>query len=203
MFILYLSCLIFGGILLGASFIMGDSHGSHELDAHAGGHDLSGGDPDLSHDVDHSGDIDHQGDAADAAKFLSFRNIIFFMAFFGLTGTVLELMSANFLITLAASVGIGAMSWVTGHKFYKYLLTSQSGESLQLGTLKGRTGKVLLGLSGKEKGKISVCAGGNTIELKAKISDASKKNQFKFGDRVLIIEVKDNMAYIVETDYLN
>ena len=213
MFILYLACLIFGGALLAFSLIAGG--GEHDTDsAHALGHDSDiGHDHDFltGTDVDHSIEVtgDHSIEAAghdtheagDAVKFFSFRNLIYFTAFFGLTGTVLTIFEISSLIIFLASVGMGAFSYGIGYKFMKYLKQSESGEVVNIQNIKGKNAKVVMGLSKTDKGKISVTVGDKTIKMLAKASDIAKKDTFGDGEQVLVIEIKNNTAYVVESEF--
>ena len=229
MFTFYIACLIFGGILLTLSLIMGGGDSSvdtdHSLDTHLEtDHDISLG-SDLSHSLDthsngisdslaggHSGDIQFNHSGADllhhsggstpeAVKFISFRYMIYFLAFFGLTGTTLSLLATSSIITFLSSLGLGSFAYYTGYKIMKYLKLTESGEAIDIYNLKGKSGKITLYTSKTQKGKILVQAQNQNIELIAKVSDTSSKEEFKYGENALIIEINNNTAYIVDADY--
>ncbi|MAT38323.1 MAG: hypothetical protein CL946_01825, partial [Ectothiorhodospiraceae bacterium] len=106
----------------------------HDLDMHTDvdhSLDIGDGEVDLSTDVDADTSVDLQSDVGhdihpmhtgtapehvqpqdvgDSIKFFSLRTVIFFTAFFGLTGSVLSWMSIAFLPTLLSAVGMGGFA---------------------------------------------------------------------------------------------
>lgn len=183
MFTFYLACLIFGGILLGFSLIFG---GDNDGDADIDGDEIPESDISL-----HNGEV-----AADAVRFFSFRNIIYFLTFFGLTGLTLNLLDFNFLITLLSAIGMGSFSWLFGFRLMKYLKSSASGETFDISELKGIKGKIALEVNKGKKGKVIVEFRGSNYELTAIISENSDIEKFKFGKNVLVIDVQDGIAII-------
>jgi len=213
----YIACLLFGGILLAVSFIMGgghdastDVHGSLDIHSDTDIHASlsSGGGIDTHADIGHTGEVSshalesqqQDGDSGDAVKFISLRNIIFFIAFFGLTGTALELLSVSGIITLLFSIVMGAFSAVTGYKFMKYLKSSESGEAINIYSLQGRTGKVIMNLSKEKQGKILIDAGNQSIEMRSLLAENTLEDELKYGDKVIIIEVKNNIAIVIKSE---
>lgn len=208
MLILYLVCLIFGGSLLAFSILFGGEHGqdggAHQIDFHHAPeigthadapHSLEAG----YHDLEHA---HHDGshESADAVKFVSFRNFIYFTAFFGLTGSILTWMNTVALLSLPASVLIGFISAFSGYKFLKYLKANESGEAVNIFDLKGKPAKVAMHISKTNKGKVSVQVSGQTVQLVAIASEIAQKDEFFTGEDVLIIEVKNDIVYVIESD---
>lgn len=209
MLIVYLACLIFGGIILGASFLFGGDHDTnidtdHTLDFdHSGELPVDSGGIEIEHspnDINVSLHNDHLS-VSEAATFFSIRNMIFFITFFGLTGTVLSLMSVISMITLICSIGIGASAWLFGYKLMKYLKSSESGEGLSIYSLKGKSAKVIMPIGKNRKGKVQINTGSQSLQLIAKASDISETEEFKKGDEVLIIEVRENYVYVINSDF--
>jgi membrane protein implicated in regulation of membrane protease activity len=221
MFYIYLSALIFGGSFLLMSLLLGDNdadtsdHPALDTDHGYLDHDL-----DIDHDLDpHTDDIHSptkidlasnitediqqlsHTDTSEAVSFISFRNITFFSAFFGLTGLVLDILSIPFLIAFLSSVGMGAFSWFFGYKLMKYLKSSESGGGFDLSDLKGKTALVTLPVSKDNRGKILVRNETSSFELIAKVSEVASQDIFHSGEVVLIIEIANNTAFIVENDY--
>ncbi len=208
MLIFYLACLLFGGILLGVSLLSGggDIDGTDALDSgHADLHSLdTHSDFDLTADasVDHidmshseiSKDIIHP---TDAVKFLSFRNVIYFSTFYGLTGTILTLMAMPFIVTLASALGIGTLSWAAGHKLMSYLKDSESGEALNSSNFIGRSGKVTIPAKKDKIGKIIVKSNNEIHELMVKVSDTSESDSYDRGEEVFIIDYSNGIYFIV------
>ncbi len=207
MFTLYLACLIFGGILLGASLIsFGDTHSdvSDSGDGFDASHDtdLDHG-TDLHHDTEITGTNHHHdievtksGLMKEAAQFFSFRNIVFFTAFFGLTGTVFTVLDINSIITFISSMALGAFSFVFGFGLMKYLRNSESGEEIRLSELIGKTGVVEIGISKSRKGKVIVSSGSYSREFIAMLSEASKCDVIHRNNKIIVIDISDNILVV-------
>ena len=65
---------------------------------------------------------------AAAARFLSLRNLIFFAAFFGLTGTLFTVLAIPDLVVLVSAVVMGLVAGGSMHKLITYLRSSEVGE---------------------------------------------------------------------------
>lgn len=208
MLTLFLVCLIIGGGLLAFSLLSG-THDSSNLD-HTGDFHMDSnfnGEGDI-HTEGHfsleptSAHIElHNFEAAETVKFFSLRNFIYFLTFFGLTGTLLTLLEINSIVTLLSSIGIGVLSYVFGYKLMKYFKTSETGEIVNVYSLIGRTGKVELDIIGANKGKILVNFGGRLIELIAMKSEAVENDSLKSGDEVLITDIQNNIAIVEKVDF--
>ena len=97
MIYVYIGFLTFGGIFIIISLISGDSDADADFDGDVDADfdgdidaDFDGdidGDVDVDSDFDADSDIDGDGETTivEGAKFLSFRNFIYFSAFFGYT----------------------------------------------------------------------------------------------------------------------
>ncbi len=205
MFELYLFCLILGGGLLGFSLFAGgdqstDVHGHLDLHTETG-HSLDiHSDSSLSHiDVQHT-EIS-KNDTADSVKLVSFRNIVYFTAFFGLTGTVLSYLSFIPFITFLSSIAMGGFAGWFGYKLMKYLAESESGQSLDLSELIGKQAIVTININKNGRGKVQTQCKGQSIELSAVIDESTDIEQFKMREKVLITDIKSNTAYIVSADF--
>lgn len=192
MLALYLAALIFGGIFLGFSLFSDAEGDSSDISHHT----------DLSHDTGdiHHVDIPSHGLMAEAAQFFSFRNIIFFLTFFGLTGSMLTWLDINSIVALISSLGMGLFSAGFGYTFMRYIRNSDSGESISIKSLKGRVGKVVLPATKIKRGKVLMNTSSGTIELTALVSEISDDDEMKIGDEVLVIDFSDNVAIITKSD---
>ena len=140
-------------------------------------------------------------DAADAVRFISFRNLTYFLTFFGLSGTVLDLVDVPSWITLGGSVLMGSFAAVFGYQLMKYLRGSESGDLGSIYELKGREAVVLLPAEKGKRTKISVTYGARTITLMAKLADISEAESINKGDKILIIDIgENNTCEIVKSD---
>jgi len=189
MFAIYLAALIFGGLFLGFSFLSDGGDNSGDFD-----HDTS-----LDADTHHI-EIGGTGLLAEAAKFFSFRNIIFFLTFFGLTGTVLTWLDMNSVITLLSSLGMGLFSGGLGYILMKYIRNTESGESLTLSDMKGRIGIVVLTASKTKRGKVLISTPFGTREMTAIVAETYENDELLRGEKVLVIDIADNNAIITKSD---
>lgn len=188
---IYLVCLIFGGFFLAVSIFAGT-----EADA-----DFA-----LTADVDMDLDVDTEipGEGMTSAiQFLSFRNLIFFFAFFGLSGSLLSRMAAPAMVTFAAATGLGVLAATLGHKAMQYLKQTESGASMDLRDLEGLPAKVTVDVSKAQKGKVSVRAKDRIFQILAMVAEEAEGEKFRFGDAVTIIRIEGNTAYIAEADFIS
>ena len=186
---LYLMCLVFGGVLLALSL-------------------FAGGDADVEMDaeleVDASGvDSEAVGEGVGAAaRFLSFRDLVFFAAFFGLSGTLFTLLGVGSAVTLLAALGVGVTAGAVVHHLMAYLRNSESGAPASLSNLEGALGEIVVGVSGPRPGKVSVGAGDRTHQLLATAHEAAEVSEFRTGDKVLIVRIEDGVARVAEATFL-
>lgn len=177
MLTLYLVCLAFGGILVAFTVLAGDGGdvGGYDADAVApsGGHGLQA-----------------------VSEFLSFRTLVFFLAFFGLTGTILTLLGGSAVVALVASLGMGAVAGIGIQKAVLYLVRSESGQGFDIRRLEGSRGRVLLGCSRRTRGKISVDLHDRTMQLLAQVAEEAGEDSFAPGDAVVVVSVRDGVAYV-------
>lgn len=215
MFIVYLACLIFGGILILFSLFTGGH--SNEVDSHSV----------LSQDIDHSLaetnndsltiDTETQLDAhnelhtnaiesghnstlSEIGKIFNFRNILYFVAFFGLSGTIGSLFDFNDILTFLGSIFTGVLAGGFGYSLMKYLNKNESGEGIEIYELSGHFGVASLPISKNRKGKIIIESYGATIELIAILNPLCELEEIPKGEKVVIIEFDDKVAVIDKFD---
>ncbi|HQV31807.1 MAG TPA: DUF1449 family protein [Calditrichia bacterium] len=205
LFNLYLLCLVTGGLLIAVTLFTG---GDDAAEADLGGDVDTDVDFDGDVDVDADMDADFHGDAPDAGhaveglRFLSLRNIIFFVAIFGLTGTLLSLLGTIQLITLPLAIVMGGAAASVQHRLLNYLLGSQVGETTSVDSLVGHKAIVLIDIARGQRGKIRLDSQGQTLQLLADLSDTAGKEHFSVGDEVLIVEVARQIALVAEENYI-
>ncbi len=203
MLTLYLVCLLFGGIFLVVTLLSGtdvdsggmDFHGDWSTDFHG---DLSG---DMHGDLSADASVDGEG-VADAVKFLSFRTIVFFLAFFGLTGVCLSWLDTPALVNFATAVVMGAFSGVLVHRIMRYLKQTEAGSVPNLKTLEGMRAQVSIGISREQRGKIVVNTGEQFLQMLAKVAQEARKDQFAPGEIVTVVRVEDDLALVAEEDFI-
>lgn len=202
MLTVYLACLIFGGSLVAISILGGlDSHG---VDFHA---DMDV-DADADFDIDHgdlSGIDDHGMGGhgmTEVARFLSFRSLVFFAAFFGLTGSALSWIGTPFLVSLLASLGMGGAAAAGIQKTLAYLKRTESGQVMNLRNLEGSKATVIVGLSRGKRGKIRVATTEQFLQLLATVAEESNKSEFMPGDVVTVVRVEKDLVQVSEESFI-
>lgn len=170
--------LVLGGVLLGASLLVGDGHG----------------------DADVHGQFHVSGDSVDAivGTLRSMRFWTFFLAFFGLTGIALktlgivesDLISGLVATAMGATIGYGA-TWA-----FRVLDRRESNSVASEDDLVGKSGRILVAVGPGTLGKIRVQAKGSTVDLLAKSDDES----FGLEDEATIIEMDDMIARIARVE---
>jgi membrane protein implicated in regulation of membrane protease activity len=192
MLTLYLVCLVLGGLLIAVSI-------------------FGGGDADVDVDVAADADVDVEADvdAEDggegltaAARFLSLRNLVFFMAFFGLTGTLLSVLGAQHLATLLTSLVLGVVAAYAVQRLMDYLRSSQSGALPGASALAGAEARVVVGLAGRRPGKIDVVSGDRTYQFVARMHEGAGVDHVEVGDVVVVVRIQDGIALVAEKSYL-
>ena len=191
MLTLYLVCLLLGGLLIALS-IFGGGDADVDVDVAA------------DTDIDVEGEVDAEGGEglAAAARFLSMRNLVFFMAFFGLTGTLLSLLQSNHLATLLTSLGLGGLAAWAVHRMMGYLRGSQSGALPGTSALAGSEARVVVGVAPKRPGKVDVVVGDRTYQFLARVHEGAAVDHAEVGDTVVVVRIQDGIALVAEKSYL-
>lgn len=186
MIYLYLFALVLGGILLGASMLLGSSGSG------AGHAEAELGHAELGH-ADH----DHGLEAHDASggfesflvAFLSMRFWTFFLAFFGLTGVVLDgfgLVTSSILAG-AIAVAMGAGSGAAAVWIMRRVRADDSNSAAHARDFVGKTGRVMVGFGPGQTGKVRVEVRGSTVDLLAVPIDEST---FAAKEEIIIVEME-------------
>jgi membrane protein implicated in regulation of membrane protease activity len=185
---LYVGALILGGGLLGASAILGAHGHDHDHD-----HDFGHHDADHGHDQDHDADQGHIG-AAEALwmPILSLRFWTFFLAFFGLTGSLLDglgrvgLVSGPWWVALVLALVLGLASGYAVSAIVRALKTKRvSSDVVPEVDYVGKVGEVLLDVSPGESGLVRLEVKGTSIDLPATVEAGAAK--LARGEQVLVM----------------
>lgn len=199
---IYLASLIIGGVLLGASILLGghddadmDVDGDADLDLDADGDlEAEGG---LDKDVDAGGHGDLSGILF---SFLSLRFWTFFLAFFGLTGLVLggfDLVSSPWL-GLALALGMGLGTGFGAMAIIRRLQTDTAGHAVRSSDYVGKTARVVVPFEGESGvGKVRVDIRGNTVDL---LASGLESDGYGSKDEVLIVEMEGSRARVARID---
>ncbi|RMH40229.1 MAG: hypothetical protein D6689_14395 [Deltaproteobacteria bacterium] len=121
----------------------------------------------------------------------SVRFWTFFLAFFGLTGTLLDGMHlvATPWLTLAIAIAVG---WVCGaamHAVYRRLRTEVVDSSITERDLLGASATVLLPVARGQTGKVRVAIAGRTVEF---VADTEDDTAFAAKETAIIWKVEDD-----------
>lgn len=184
----YLFALIVGGGLLVFSLLVG-AEGGDGAEADADGGD--GIEPGVAH-----ADA-HDGDWSGLQGFLSVRTLLYLLAGFGATGTLIELLTdANSVASLLWAVMTGLVAAGAAGAIYAWVRASGSGEvPTDPDYLVGATARVLLAVDEGRRGKIVALQGGREIELLARLYGKEDEGCPR-GSEVVIVEVDGDTALV-------
>lgn len=161
----------------------------------------AGFDVDADFDLDADLDVDGGGGLAGlAGDFLSFRSVVFFLAFFGVTGIVLDILGASGLLTLVSAVALGVFAMWVNTRLVRYLKQSQLNSRLRNADLSGRPAEVVLPVGDGRKGRVRFDAAGNRMYLTA--TPFRTGERFAVGDKVVVVEVERGTARVAAMDEL-
>lgn len=186
----YLTSLIVGGFFVLLSVFGGGDHES-DVDHDA---DLS---VDADHDLDASLDVDTHG-GPDLVDLFSIRALFLFAAFFGLTGVTLGALGTGEPLNGILSAMTGLVVGLGGNWFIKRFAYQQVSSQITEQALKGRTARVLLPLSGNQKGRIQLESGGRRIELTAQLFDGA--DAAERDEEVVVVRVNGHIAEVIKPD---
>jgi membrane protein implicated in regulation of membrane protease activity len=164
-----------------------------------------GGDADVDVDIDLDVDVDGEfeasggfggGIAAAVLSILSFRSIVFFLAFFGATGLILTALSTGSAVALIVAIALGLFAASLNNRVFRYLKSSSVGTDVTDRALSGAVGRVTIPISVTSRGRITCEVEGKTINLTAVPFDAKEEGEFAIGESVVVVEVNDGTARV-------
>ncbi len=199
----YVGCLIFGGglVLLSA---LGGHH--HDVDAGAGLADAAGADALDGGGLDAGGldaseaasamDTAHGGSATELFAWFSLRFVIYFVASFGLVGTVLSYMSELgsgpvLAISLIAGLAVGQSI----HWLMRSLMRSGGNSQTSARDFLNKTARVTVALSPGRRGQVAVPVRDSEVYLTA-VSQRGDES-FAVGDQVVVREYSCGTASVI------
>ena len=204
----YLGALVLGGVLIGASIVMGggdaDLDADHDLDLDADVDVDVDADVDLDvdadadfgadHDIDIDSDADHGGDIGGWLPFLSLRFWTFALMSFGLTGTLSQLLlDVPRIVELGTSLVVGlAIGWGAAWAFRALKRGTVTGQT-QLTGLRGTEATVLLPVGPGKTGKVRALVDGQAVDLIARTRDDVLMAR---KEPVLVVSIDDGVATV-------
>jgi hypothetical protein len=190
----YLFAAIVGGGLLAFSVIGGHGDGDVGGGHDAGGHDAGG--HDAGHDVGHgAGEL--------VLGFFRPRNLIFFLAAFGLTGSVLTWLrnAAPFTLGLAIGMGLGAM--VLNHLLFTWLRRTDAAiDTLGDTDLEGVSARVVLDVIPGHPGRVVCLVAGREQYVTARLA-SGVETSLATGREVVIVAITGGVAQIAPLNLLD
>jgi membrane protein implicated in regulation of membrane protease activity len=217
---IYILAAMVGGGLLVFSVLSGAHDGGdvdvHGLDVDAAGFDadLAGVDVDVSGvdvagadvhvgglDADHDVDVGHGGAGALVLGFFRPRNLIFFLAAFGITGTVLTVTNASTPdATVLLSLAMGGGALLLTHSLFSWLRRSEVGiDTVGDREMEGHTARVVLPMAPGEPGRVVCTIADREYYLTARVSKDVTK-QLVAGSEVVILGIRDGVAEVIPFD---
>jgi membrane protein implicated in regulation of membrane protease activity len=188
-FAVYVGFLLFGGLLIVASFF----GAGHDADVHVGDlHVADGGHGDQG---GHSDGHD-QSQAFAWLSLLGLRFWSFGAAFFGFTGLILHVAGGQALAIAAPfiSAGVGVAAGLGASIAFRTLARDTIGQVRGASALVGREGRVLLPIARAQRGKVRTeMPGGGHVDLLAESDDDAV---IEAGADVLIVDIRGNVAVV-------
>ncbi len=136
------------------------------------------------------------GIAAAVLSILSFRSIVFFLAFFGATGLILTALSTGSVVALIVAIALGLFAASLNNRVFRYLKSSSVATDVSDRVLSGAVGRITIPISVASKGRITCEVGGRTINLTAVPFDAKEQGEFGVGETVVVVEVNEGTARV-------
>lgn len=186
----YLFAFALGGVLLLGSILLGDkdtgAHGGADANADSGAQ---------AQHFDHGVDGAHGTVAGLFTAFLSLRFWMFFLAFFGLTGLVLDGLDLveRPTIALVAALAMGLLTGQTTVAVFRRLSHGDTSTAASASDYVGRSGRVLVGFGPGAVGKLRLSLKGTTVDVLATTED---ERPFAAGEEALVIAMHDTTALV-------
>ncbi len=191
---LYWIAFLVGGTFVALSLVGGgNGAGGHDV----GGHDLAG-------DAGHGHDSGHGATYADSAvpgmaDLLSLRFLFLFAAFFGLTGLALHYATGDSAAyTALVSTLVGLVVGLGGNVVLRRFANEHVSSEVTAADLVGRTGRVVVPMSGASRGQVRVVSKGSVVLLPARV--VAGLETYAPGDEVVIVRMDGRTAEVVRMD---
>jgi membrane protein implicated in regulation of membrane protease activity len=190
---IYLFAFGLGGVLLLGSIFLGDKDTEAAGDTDAGDAEAGGGTQ--AQHFDHGVGDSHGTVAGLFTAFLSLRFWMFFLAFFGLTGLVLDGLDLvdSPSAALVAALFMGLVTGQSTVAVFRRLSHGETGTAASASDYVGRSGRVLVGFDSGGLGKLRLVLKGTTVDVLATTDDA---RPFKPGEEALVIAMNDTTAVV-------
>jgi hypothetical protein len=210
---IYILAAIVGGGLLVFSLLAGAHHDMSDvevagldadvagLDADVGGMDVAGADLDAGAlHADHDVPVGHDGAGELVLGLFRPRNIIFFLAGFGITGSLLTWSSTAENLTLILALAMGGLAWLLTHGLFTWLRRSEGAlDALSESEIEGRAARVVLPLLPGEPGSVACLVADREQYITARLAPEVERS-LSAGSEVVILRVEDGVAEVIPFD---
>ncbi len=191
----YVAAAIFGGgfiipMLLGGLDFDTDAEIEFDTDA-----DLDLGEGDFDTDTDGSLSQAAGGIGDFVASLLSFRTLVFFLAFFGIVGIVLTLLGYSEPLPLATALPLGLFAGTVNARLVDYVKRSEVSSHITSRELGGSRARVVLPIAAGRKGRVEVSLGGQPTYMVA-LPYKQDAPEIDRGAEVVVVEVREGTAYV-------
>lgn len=195
---IYIAAAIFGG-----GFVLPALIGSLDFDTDADFDFDADADFDLDVDADVDFDSDTDAGALQAAggigdwvaSLLTFRTLIFFLAFFGAVGIVLSLLDYSEPVPFISAVGLGAIAGLLNARLMNYLKRSEVSSHMTQREIAGSTARVVLPIAQERRGRVEVDMGGQPTFMVA-LPYRPTAPEMAQGSQVVVVEVREGTAFV-------
>jgi len=197
---IYLIALIVGGgLLIISTFFGGDSDADVDADFDA---DLDVDvDADLDVDADVGTDVDGidadtVGSALSLSTWFSIRFLVFFLAMFGLVGTVLSYMSTmSAPVVLASAAAAGLLVGQLVHQLFRYLKRSSVPGVTSIQDYVNKPARVTIAIHPPARGEVAIQVGQGERFVAARAKRSGE--HFDLGQPVAVVEFRSGTALVV------
>lgn len=135
------------------------------------------------------GDAEADGPLA----FLSLSTLSFILAFFGLTGLLLDLIGTAGVVTLVVAITVAVMAGGLNSAVFRWIRKNSNSSEVLDHELEGTIANVALPISSDHRGKIILTKAGAREQMTATPVDGSTIDQ---GERVVIVRVERGVALV-------
>lgn len=133
------------------------------------------------------------------ATLLSFRSLVFFLAFFGLSGCLFTWLDRSVLVTFVVSVVFGLLAASVVARTVERLAQSEASSHRERQHLEGRPAVVVVPIEHDRKGRIRLDLAGQPTFLTAR--PYLDGEHFDSGDSVVVVEFSEGIALVGAMDH--
>lgn len=196
---IYLLSAVFGSLFVVPMLVGGlDLDTDFDLDLDA--------DIDVDVDVDLDGGVDMEsggflGQFGDfAGSLLSFRSMIMFITFFGLSGLVFTGLGFSSLPTAVSAAGLGFVAASLNSALFNFIRGHEVNSQVTDRDLEGTLARVILPIDANHKGKIMAEINQQPHYLVALPSALDQGQTFAIGDSVVVVEMERGTALVTRLE---